>query len=173
MYFRTKTDFLNDGMCHCQFLFLINYLFIIHSFIYLLNKHWSAQFCLTEPYMYTALTDVFPWQALQALSMPPQTVTNLNHSAVLDDLGPLTPPGVNGTAAPVYGNDVDAVDIAVRVAMVNFFSSPNILGGIKEHTRTLRLYSRPVVALQRGPFLKSRPELSDFVARLSESQVKE
>ncbi|XP_020620747.1 MAP kinase-activating death domain protein-like isoform X3 [Orbicella faveolata] len=108
--------------------------------------------------------------ALQALSMPPQTVINLNHSAILDDLSPLTPPGVNGTTAPVYGNDVDAVDIAVRFAMVNFFSSPNILGGIKEHTRTLSLYSRPVVALQRGPFLKSRPELSDFVVRLSESQ---
>ena len=122
-------------------------------------------------YMYTTLIDVFPLQALQALSMPPQTVTNLNHSAIMGDLDPLSPPGVNGTIAPVYGNDVDAVDIAVRVAMVNFFSSPNILGGIKEHTRTLRLYSRPVVALQRGPFLKSRPELSEFVVRLSESQV--
>ncbi|XP_078346326.1 MAP kinase-activating death domain protein-like isoform X2 [Oculina patagonica] len=108
--------------------------------------------------------------ALQALSMPPQTVTNLDHSSLLDDLRPLTPNGVNGIPGPVYGNDVDAVDIAVRVAMVNFFTSANILGGIKAHTRTLRLYSRPVVALQRGPFLKSRPELSDFVARLSESQ---
>lgn len=105
--------------------------------------------------------------------MPPQTVTYLDHSALLDDLRPPTPNGVNGTPGPVYGNDVDAVDIAVRVAMVNFFTSANILGGIREHTRTLRLYSRPVVALQRGPFLKSRPELSDFVVRLSESQVKE
>ncbi|KAJ7370994.1 DEATH domain [Desmophyllum pertusum] len=109
--------------------------------------------------------------ALQALSMPPQTVTNLNQSAHLDDLGPLTPDGVKGTTGHlVYGNDVDAVDVAVRVAMMNFFTSSNILGGIKEHTRTLRLFSRPVVALQRGPFLKSRPELSDFVARLAESQ---
>ena len=105
--------------------------------------------------------------------MPPQTVTNLNQSAHLDDLGPLTPDGVKGTTGHlVYGNDVDAVDVAVRVAMMNFFTSSNILGGIKEHTRTLRLFSRPVVALQRGPFLKSRPELSDFVARLAESQVK-
>ena len=105
--------------------------------------------------------------------MPPQTVTDLNHSALLNDLTPSSPDSVNGIPAPVYGNDVDAVDVAVRVAMVNFFTSPNILGGIREHTRTLRLYSRPVVALQRGPFLKSRPELSDFVVRLSESQVKE
>lgn len=103
--------------------------------------------------------------------MPPQTLTNLNHSDLPDDLRPSTPDGMNGTPGSVYGNDVDAVDVAVRVAMVNFFTSSNILGGINEHTRTLRLYSRPVVALQRGPFLKSRPELSDFVVRLSESQV--
>ena len=104
--------------------------------------------------------------------MPPQTVTNLNHSAHMDDFGPLSPDSVKATSGQVvFGNDVDAVDIAVRVAMVNFFTSANILGGIKEHTRTLRLYSRPVVALQRGPFLKSRPELSEFVERLSESQV--
>lgn len=103
--------------------------------------------------------------------MPPQTLTN--HSDLLGDLRPSTPDSMNGTLGSVYGNDVDAVDVAVRVAMVNFFTSSNILGGIKEHTRTLRLYSRPVVALQRGPFLKSRPELSDFVVRLSESQVNE
>ena len=115
---------------------------------------------------------VFVLQALQALSMPPQTVQNLEESAPLDDLEPLNPDDTNSLAGQlVYGNDVDAVDIAVRVAMVKFFTSPNILGGIKEHTRTLRLYSRPVVALQKGPFLKSRPELSEFVLRLSEAQV--
>lgn len=105
--------------------------------------------------------------------MPPQTVTNLNHSAHLEDHGPLSPDSIKATSVQfVYGNDVDAVDTAVRVAMVNFFTAPNILGGIKEHTRTLRLFSRPVVALQRGPFLRSRPELSEFVERLAETQVK-
>lgn len=104
--------------------------------------------------------------------MPPQTVTNLNDSAPLDDLEPLTPGDTNGLSGSlVYGNDVDAVDIAVRVAMVKFFSSPNVLGGIKEHTRTLRLFSRPVVAIKTGHFLRSRPELSEFVLRLSETQV--
>ena len=104
--------------------------------------------------------------------MPPQTVTNLDDSAPLDDLEPLTPGDTNGLSGSlVYGNDVDAVDIAVRVAMVKFFSSPNVLGGIKEHTRTLRLFSRPVVAIQTGHFLRSRPELSEFVLRLSETQV--
>ena len=104
--------------------------------------------------------------------MPPQTVTNLDDSAPLDDLEPLTPGDTNGLSGSlVYGNDVDAVDIAVRVAMVKFFSSPNVLGGIKDHTRTLRLFSRPVVAIQTGHFLRSRPELSEFVLRLSETQV--
>ena len=104
--------------------------------------------------------------------MPPQTVTNLDDSAPLDDLEPLTPGDTNGLSGSlVYGNDVDAVDIAVRVAMVKFFCSPNVLGGIKEHTRTLRLFSRPVVAIQTGHFLRSRPELSEFVLRLSETQV--
>lgn len=109
--------------------------------------------------------------ALQALSIPPQTVTNLNQATHLEDTGPLSPDSIKTTAVQfVFGNDVDAVDTAVRVAMVNFFTSPNILGGIKEHTRTLRLFSRPVVALQRGPFLRSRPELSEFVERLAETQ---
>ncbi|PFX25764.1 MAP kinase-activating death domain protein [Stylophora pistillata] len=109
--------------------------------------------------------------ALQALSIPPQTVTNLNQATHLEDTGPLSPDSIKTTAVQfVFGNDVDAVDTAVSVAMVNFFTSPNILGGIKEHTRTLRLFSRPVVALQRGPFLRSRPELSEFVERLAETQ---
>ena len=41
-------------------------------------------------------------------------------------------------------NDVDCVDIAARVAMVNFFNSPNILQNFTEHTRTIKLYPRPV-----------------------------
>ena len=42
----------------------------------------------------------------------------------------------------------DSVDVATRVAMVRFFNSPNILANFAEHTRTLRLYPRPVVAFQ-------------------------
>ncbi|XP_068760950.1 MAP kinase-activating death domain protein-like isoform X2 [Montipora capricornis] len=108
--------------------------------------------------------------ALQSLSMPPQTVSNLDETTPLDDLEP--PDEVSSWMGQqlVFGNDVDAVDIAVRVALVKFFTAPNILGGIKEHTRTLRLFSRPVVALQRLPFLKSRPKMSEFVLLLSESQ---
>lgn len=104
--------------------------------------------------------------------MPTQTVSNLDESAPLDDPQSLPSDDTGSVMGQLlFGNDIDAVDIAVRVAMVKFFTSPSILGGIKEHTRTLRLFSRPVVALQRGPFLKSRTQMSEFVLLLSESQV--
>ena len=106
------------------------------------------------------------------LSLPTQAVSNLDESAPSDDPQSLPSDDTDSVMGQlVFGNDIDAVDIAVRVAMVQFFTSPNILGGIKEHTRTLRLFSRPVVALQRGPFLKSRTNMSEFVLLLSESQV--
>jgi len=71
----------------------------------------------------------------------------------------------------IYGNDVDSVDIATRVAMVRFFNSPNILGNFNEHTRTLRLHPRAVVAFQYSSFVRSRPVKSAFVIRLAKTQV--
>ena len=60
----------------------------------------------------------------------------------------------------VFGNDVDSVDVAARVAFVKFFNSANVLANFPEHTRTLRLYPRPVVAFQTNSFLRSRSEPS-------------
>ena len=37
---------------------------------------------------------------------------------------------------------------------VRFFDSPNVLANFSDHTRTLRLYPRPIVAFQTGSFLK-------------------
>ena len=116
------------------------------------------------------------FQALQALSMPPQTISSINKATPHDRIPSVVKDNKMTDYSPtenlVFGNDVDAVDIAVRVALVNFFLCPHILGGVHEHVRTLRLYPRPVVALQKGPFLKSRPKQSDFVMALSETQVK-
>ena len=61
-----------------------------------------------------------------------------------------------GGSSLVFGNDADSVDIAARVATVKFFNSPNVLANFTEHTRTLRLYPRPVVAFQTNSFLRSR-----------------
>ncbi|XP_039213536.1 MAP kinase-activating death domain protein isoform X9 [Crotalus tigris] len=73
----------------------------------------------------------------------------------------------------IYGNDVDSVDVATRVAMVRFFNSPNVLQGFQMHTRTLRLFPRPVVAFQVNSFLASRPKQTPFAEKLSKTQAVE
>lgn len=73
----------------------------------------------------------------------------------------------------IYGNDVDSVDVATRVAMVRFFNSQNLLANFTEHTRTLRLYPRPVVAFQINSFLRSRPRTSNFLNKFARTQAVE
>ncbi|XP_035431554.2 MAP kinase-activating death domain protein isoform X10 [Spodoptera frugiperda] len=73
----------------------------------------------------------------------------------------------------IYGHDVDSVDIATRVAMVRFFNSQNILANFMEHTRTLRLYPRPVVAFQINSFLRSRPRTTSFLNKFARTQAVE
>ncbi|KAI1725545.1 DENN (AEX-3) domain-containing protein [Ditylenchus destructor] len=69
--------------------------------------------------------------------------------------------------------DGDEIDVAVRVAMIRFYDSPNMFANYSEHTRTLRLYPRPVVALQTESFLRSRPQQSDFIVELCRTQAVE
>jgi hypothetical protein len=74
----------------------------------------------------------------------------------------------------IYGNDVDSVDIATRITLVQFLiSSKNLLLNFNEHTRTLRLYPRPVVAFQYNSFLRSRPVKSTFIIKLAKTQAVE
>jgi hypothetical protein len=73
----------------------------------------------------------------------------------------------------IFGSDVDSVDVATRVAMVRFFNSQNTLANFTEHTRTLRLYPRPVVAFQINSFLRSRPRASVFLNRFARTQAVE
>lgn len=77
----------------------------------------------------------------------------------------------------IYGNDVECVDVATRVALIRFFDSPGVLRGASKHMRTLRLYPRPVVAFQSDCFLQSvesdvkYPITSEsFIAKLSSTQ---
>ncbi|KAL5969404.1 MAP kinase-activating death domain protein, partial [Taenia solium] len=69
--------------------------------------------------------------------------------------------------------DEDVLNLAIRVAMVMFFKSPNVLGGFAEHTRTVRIYPRPVVAFQYERFIKSRSEPSPFTIVLAKTQAVE
>ena len=71
----------------------------------------------------------------------------------------------------IYGNDVDSVDVATRITMVQFLNSKNTLGNFNEHTRTLRLYPRPVVAFQYNSFIRSRPIKSSFIIKMAKTQV--
>lgn len=83
---------------------------------------------------------------------------------------PAQPPALNPF---IYGSDVDSVDVATRVAMVRFFNSQNTLANFTEHTRTLRLYPRPVVAFQINSFLRSRPRASIFLNKFARTQAVE
>jgi len=56
---------------------------------------------------------------------------------------------------------------------VRFFNSQNLLANFSEHTRTLRLYPRPVVAFQINSFLRSRPRNSNFLSRFARTQAVE
>ncbi|XP_050426755.1 MAP kinase-activating death domain protein isoform X2 [Adelges cooleyi] len=72
----------------------------------------------------------------------------------------------------IYSNgDIDSVDVAIRVAMVQFFLSGDVLANLTEHSRTLRLYPRPVVFFQINSFLNSRPTLSQFTCQLARTQA--
>lgn len=88
-------------------------------------------------------------------------------------------PSVSIPVAPAFDpltiihNDADAVDVAVRVAMVRFFNSHEVLANFIEHTRTIRLYPRPVVSFQKSSFLQSRSSPSQFLMKLVETQAVE
>lgn len=118
-------------------------------------------------------------KALASMSLNTQPILNLEKFQEGQEL-PLLPPG-RDKASPsstefnplIYGNDVDSVDVATRVAMVRFFNSPNVLQGFQMHTRTLRLFPRPVVAFQATSFLASRPRRSGFADKLSHTQAVE
>ncbi|XP_037611392.1 MAP kinase-activating death domain protein isoform X2 [Sebastes umbrosus] len=118
-------------------------------------------------------------KALASMSMNTQPILNLEKFQEGQEM-PLLPPG-RDKASPsstefnplIYGNDVDSVDVATRVAMVRFFNSPNVLQGFQMHTRTLRLFPRPVVAFQCTSFLASRPRRSCFADKLSHTQAVE
>ncbi|XP_035824413.1 MAP kinase-activating death domain protein isoform X1 [Aplysia californica] len=114
-------------------------------------------------------------QALASMSMTPQPIKNLDALAQNPELWQRRDSFTSQTGFNplIYGNDVDSVDVATRVAMVRFFNSPNTLGNFTEHTRTLRLYPRPVVAFQLYSFLKSRSERTLFTAKLARTQAVE
>ncbi|XP_078540584.1 MAP kinase-activating death domain protein isoform X6 [Lissotriton helveticus] len=120
-------------------------------------------------------------QALASMSLNTQPILNLEKFHEGQELPMLSNrPQNDPQSTPstefnplIYGNDVDSVDVATRVAMVRFFNSPNVLQGFQMHTRTLRLFPRPVVAFQGSSFLASRPKQTAFAEKLSKTQAVE
>ncbi|XP_064423230.1 MAP kinase-activating death domain protein isoform X1 [Latimeria chalumnae] len=120
-------------------------------------------------------------QALASMSLNTQPILNLEkfHEGQEVPMLPGRPRDDQATTPStefnplIYGNDVDSVDVATRVAMVRFFNSPNVLQGFLMHTRTLRLFPRPVVAFQANTFLASRPKQTVFAEKLSRTQAVE
>ncbi|XP_072278073.1 MAP kinase-activating death domain protein isoform X23 [Pyxicephalus adspersus] len=118
-------------------------------------------------------------KALASMSLNTQPILNLDRFHGSSETSMLRPHSdAQGTPSTefnplIYGNDVDSVDVATRVAMVRFFNSPNMLHGFQMHTRTLRLFPRPVVAFQSSSFLASRPKATSFSEKLSKTQAVE
>ncbi|OCT83784.1 MAP kinase-activating death domain protein isoform X29 [Xenopus laevis] len=118
-------------------------------------------------------------QALASMSLNTQPILNLDRFHEGADAALLKAPNdAQGTPSTefnplIYGNDVDSVDVATRVAMVRFFNSPNMLQNFQMHTRTLRLFPRPVVAFQSSSFLAARPKPTLFTEKLSKTQAVE
>ncbi|XP_077784459.1 MAP kinase-activating death domain protein isoform X14 [Podarcis muralis] len=120
-------------------------------------------------------------KALASMSLNTQPILNLEKFHESQEIPLLTGKHQNDMQSTpstefnplIYGNDVDSVDVATRVAMVRFFNSPNVLQGFQMHTRTLRLFPRPVVAFQANSFLASRPKQTPFADKLSKTQAVE
>ncbi|XP_018112892.1 MAP kinase-activating death domain protein isoform X45 [Xenopus laevis] len=118
-------------------------------------------------------------KALASMSLNTQPILNLDRFHEGADAALLKAPNdAQGTPSTefnplIYGNDVDSVDVATRVAMVRFFNSPNMLQNFQMHTRTLRLFPRPVVAFQSSSFLAARPKPTLFTEKLSKTQAVE
>ncbi|XP_042315709.1 MAP kinase-activating death domain protein [Sceloporus undulatus] len=120
-------------------------------------------------------------QALASMSLNTQPIFNLEKFHESQEIPLLSGKPQNDLQSTpstefnplIYGNDVDSVDVATRVAMVRFFNSPNVLQGFQMHTRTLRLFPRPVVAFQANSFLASRPKQTAFAEKLSKTQAVE
>ncbi|CAH8533186.1 unnamed protein product [Dicrocoelium dendriticum] len=92
-----------------------------------------------------------------------RTIKRSNTAAISDN---------NDCSWPQITDEASA-SVATRVAMILFLLSKNVLGGLSDHTRILRLYPRPVVALQFENFMKSRPRPCLFTSMLAKTQAVE
>ncbi|KAM7348258.1 rab3 GDP-GTP exchange factor isoform 4-T4 [Cochliomyia hominivorax] len=130
----------------------------------------SVRDSLTEPTLLGVSQARLPLQSPSQSAYTSQRNSVSTQGAMSRQPSPMNSPALNPF---IYGTDVDSVDVATRVAMVRFFNSQNTLANFAEHTRTLRLYPRPVVAFQINSFLRSRPRASTFLNQFAKTQAVE
>ncbi|TMW39368.1 hypothetical protein DOY81_015552, partial [Sarcophaga bullata] len=130
----------------------------------------SVRDSLTEPTLLGVSQARLPLQSPNQSAYTSQRNSVSTQGAMSRQPSPMNSPALNPF---IYGTDVDSVDVATRVAMVRFFNSQNTLANFAEHTRTLRLYPRPVVAFQINSFLRSRPRASTFLNQFAKTQAVE
>ncbi|XP_046803030.1 MAP kinase-activating death domain protein [Lucilia cuprina] len=130
----------------------------------------SVRDSLTEPTLLGVSQARLPLQSPSQSAYTSQRNSVSTQGAMSRQPSPMNSPALNPF---IYGTDVDSVDVATRVAMVRFFNSQNTLANFAEHTRTLRLYPRPVVAFQINSFLRSRPRASSFLNQFAKTQAVE
>ncbi|EUB62225.1 MAP kinase-activating death domain protein [Echinococcus granulosus] len=124
------------------------------------------------------LVDIDSGQALELMkkgtNLSPDAIVNLITRPQRPTIDDSDPGASDPTCATDYVTpvDVDIIDVATRVAMVRFLNSPAILGDFTEHTRTLRLFPRPVVTFQYASFMRSRPAIYPFTQKLAKTQVR-
>ncbi|XP_037938149.1 MAP kinase-activating death domain protein isoform X8 [Teleopsis dalmanni] len=130
----------------------------------------SVRDSLTEPPLLSVSQARLPMQSPLQSAFTSQRNSVSTQGALSRQPSPMNSPALNPF---IYGTDVDSVDVATRVATVRFFNSQNTLANFAEHTRTLRLYPRPVVAFQINSFLRSRPRTSQFLNQFARTQAVE
>ena len=97
----------------------------------------------------------------------PESLARMTRNKAIE----VAPPNGSFTQPFIFGNDVDSIDIATRVAMVHFLISPNTLANFSNHTRVIRLLPRPIVAINHNAFINSRAKDSQFVRQFAYTQV--
>ncbi|VDP71139.1 unnamed protein product [Echinostoma caproni] len=113
----------------------------------------------------------------EALSTLPSITSNPTLDLALHQVNQLfrnpSTKTVTGYNPLAFISDEASTSVATRVSMVLFLLTKNILGGLSEYTRTLRLYPRPVVAFQFERFMRSRPRPCLFTSMLAKTQAVE
>ncbi|KAH3890096.1 hypothetical protein DPMN_014167 [Dreissena polymorpha] len=89
------------------------------SLMSIISCHIQCDF-LSYPILFPVISNINSCQALTSMSMTPQPIKNLDALAQNPDIWTRRESFSNNTGFNplIYGNDVDSVDVATRVAMV-------------------------------------------------------